>query len=262
MIDFRESLVSLLAARDDICGIGQTGDINAPLIPGKSDIDLFVLCDHVPDQAERLAGYRSHLPDCGDIQMEVCSGGHWGYGDIFVCEGVNIMPMYFTCSEMESYLREVLDSRHLGKDGRFYPIGRLASIETLHILYEKNAAWTKLIDLVKTYPQTLFSQWYASEIGQMIDEEDLDRSELRHEVLFYHQVVENFLDHFLQALFARNHCYFPSRKRTEEAITSFRVKPKNCFARLLRIVELGSKAETMDQSIAELRKIADELKQA
>lgn len=259
--DFRDRLVSLLAAWDEIRGIGQTGDMNAPLIPGKSDIDLFVICDHVPDREERLARYQTLTAGCDSLQMEVCGGGIWGYGDIFVCEGVDVMPMYFTCEEMENYLREVLDGKHLEREGRFYPIGRLASIESLNVLYEENAAWTTLIDMVRVHPQDLFARWYTSESEWMVDEEDLNRAELRHEVLFYHQVVEEFLDHFLQALYAKNNRYFPSRKRTEDAIMSFRIKPKDCAERLLRIVELGSRAETIDESIAELRAIAQELKE-
>lgn len=46
----------------------------------------------------------------------------------------------------------------------------------------------------------------------MIDEEDLDRAELCHEALFYHQVLEELLDHFLQLLYAKNNCYFPQPK--------------------------------------------------
>lgn len=260
--EFRDRLTAMLAAYSDICGIGQTGDIGAPLIPGKSDIDLFIICERVPDQEERRSRYQPLMADCDSLQMAVADGGVWGYGDIFMCEGIDVMPMYFTRSEMEVYLREVLDGQHLDRDGRFYPIGRLASIESLNVLYEKDAAWTTLIDMVKVHPQALFSRWYASEIGQLIDEEDLGRAELRHEVLFYHQVAENFLDHFLQALYAKNNCYFPSRKRTEEAIASFRIKPENCFERLLRIIELGSKAETVSQSVSELRRIAEELRQA
>lgn len=259
--DFRDQLITMLAADRDILGIGQTGDIFAPLIPGKSDIDLFVICERIPDRQERLSRYQPLIAACSSLQMEVCSGGVWGYGDIFVCEGIDVMPMYFTKTEMEGYLREVLDGRHLEREGRFYPIGRLASIEALHVLHEKDASWTKIISMVKAHPPELFSRWYSSEIGQMIDEEDLGRAELRHEVLFYHQVTEAFLDHFLQALYAKNNCYFPSRKRAEEAIASFKLKPAACFERLLRIVELGSRAAAIDQSVAELRKLAEELKE-
>ncbi len=257
--DFRDRLVSLLAEYDGILGIGQTGDINAPLIPGKCDIDLFVLCERVPDREKRMSCYHRLPEGFESLQMEVCGGGVWGYGDILVCEGIDVMPMYFTYDEMKDYLTEVLEGKHLEKDGRFYPIGRLASIETLHVLYEKNAAWTALINTVKAHPRELFQRWYASESSQMLDEEDLGRAELRREVLFYHQVTENFLDHFLQALFAKNDCYFPSRKRTREAIASFSVKPDRCYERLLRIIELGAGEETIPRSVTELRAIAEEL---
>ena len=156
---------------------------------------------------------------------------------------------------------ETLAGKHLEKEGNFYPIGRLASIETMNILWEKNRAWTSIVQKVRTYPQDLFDKWYASEACRMIDEEDLGRAELRHEVLFYHQVVEEFLDHFLQALYAKNRRYFPSRKRTERAISAFELKPQDCYERLLKIAHLGSNENTIDDSIKELRKLCKELEE-
>ena len=226
--DFNKKLISLLTENEEICGIGQTGDMNAPLIPGKSDIDLFVICRNVPEKGYRREIYEKLAGNFDHLEMEVCAGGIWGYGDIFLAEGIDVMPMYFTVDEMRDYLEEVLSGRHLAKEGRFYPIGRLASVETLNVLYEKDQAWTKLIQRVKEHPRALFDSWYAYESGCMIDEEDLGRAALRHEVLFYHQVVEEFLDHFLQALYAKNDCYFPSRKRTRQAIAGFAKKPVNC----------------------------------
>ena len=105
------------------------------------------------------------------------------------------------------------------------------------------------------------NKWYLSEVWKIIDEEDLGRAKLRHEVLFYHQVVEEFLDHFLQALYAKNRRYFPSRKRTESAIAAFELKPQDCYKRLLKIVSLGSNENTIDDSIEELRKLCEELKE-
>ena len=55
----KEELVSTLAKYDVVKGIGQTGDMNVRLIPGKSDIDLFVLCSTVPLKEEREALYTS-----------------------------------------------------------------------------------------------------------------------------------------------------------------------------------------------------------
>lgn len=41
---FKLKLVETISKCDKILGIGQTGDLNVPLIAGKSDIDLFILC--------------------------------------------------------------------------------------------------------------------------------------------------------------------------------------------------------------------------
>ena len=49
--DFKSKLVEEISNCDEILGIGQTGDMNAPLIEGKSDIDLFIICKKVPDDA-------------------------------------------------------------------------------------------------------------------------------------------------------------------------------------------------------------------
>lgn len=171
------------------------------------------------------------------------------------------MPMYFSITDMQEYIEEILAGKHLEKEGSFYPIGRLASIETINILLEKNNAWTNIVNKVRTYPQDLFDKWYSSEVWKIINEEDLGRAGLRHEVLFYHQVVEEFLDHFLQALYAKNRRYFPSRKRTESAIASFEIKPQDCYERLLKIVNLGSNENTIDDSIEEMQKLFEELKE-
>lgn len=258
--EFKNELVEMLIESELIYGIGQTGDLNAPLIPGKSDIDLFVLCKEVPSQEERLKMYAKLTNQYDSLSMQVCAGGIWGYGDIFLCDGIDVMPMYFTIDEMREYVEEVLAGKHLEKEGRFYPIGRLASIETIHVLYDKEQSWDKIISLVKTYPEELFKMWYQSEICRVVDEEDLSRATLRHEVLFYHQVVEEFLDHFLQALYAKNKRYFPSRKRTEKAITEFKKKPDQCYERLLKVVELGAKETTIEESVEELRKLCEELR--
>ena len=258
-IEFKRKLVEEIATCKDVLGIGQTGDINAPLIAGKSDIDLFIICKNVPDADRRLSLYKQLDGLYDKLEMEVCSGGLWGYGDIFYCNGIDIMPMFFPVAEMQEYLDEILAGKHLEKEGSFYPIGRLASVETLNVLWERDLAWTTLINKVKTYPQELFDKWYSSEVEKMIDEEDLGRAKLRHEVLFYHQVVEEFLDHFLQALYAKNKRYFPSRKRTEAAIASFDLKPENCYERLMKIVQLGSREDTIEESVDELQKLSQKL---
>ena len=257
-IMLRDKLVSILSDDHRILGIGQTGDLNIELIPGKSDIDLFVLCSEIPTEAERRSFYY-HIEATFDLTMNVCCGGLWGFGDILVTGGVDVMPMYFTMDEMQTYLQEILAGKHLEKDGRFYPVGRLASVAGIHVLYEKDRAWSGLKEMVNRKPTAFFRQWYAHEVGQILDEEDLGRCELRHEVLFFHQVLENALDHLLQALFAVNRCYFPSRKRTLAAIGTFAQKPADCEARLLRLIENGSREEMLQFAITDLRRLAAEI---
>lgn len=94
----------------------------------------------------------------------------------------------------------------------------------------------------------------------VLDEEDLGRTLLRKEVLFYHQVLEESLDHLLQALFAMNDTYFPSRKRMQQYLEKFTNKPENCYARLSQMIEDGAKEETIEKSIAELRSLVEDMK--
>lgn len=256
-LTLRNELVRVLAVDDRIMGVGQTGSLDAALIPGKSDIDLFVLCTAIPTVEERQAFYRGLGAEA--IHMSVCNGGLWGYGDILLAGGIDVMPMYFTVQEMQAYCQQVLEGKHMEKDGRFYPVGRLASIATLHILYEKEQTWSGLQNHVNSKPIGFFKQWYAQEMGQVLDEEDLGRCEIRHEVLFFHQVLENALDHLLQALYAVNLCYFPSRKRTAAAIESFDHKPADCCDRLLRLVQYGSREDTMQDAMDELRCLSAEV---
>ena len=258
-IELRDQLTRLLSGIPEIVGIGQTGDIHAPLVPGKSDIDLFVICRLVPDSSERSRLYAQLEPWTDSLEMEVSRGGIWGHGDVFLSGGIDVMPMYFTEAEMRLYLEEVLSGRHPGKEGRFYPVGRLASIESLNVLWERDGAWTNMIRRVKEHPEAFFRMWYRNEAACILDEEDLGRAELRCEVLFFHQVVEEFMDHFLQALYALNRRYFPSRKRTEEAIAQFSLKPENCCMRMKRILTLAACADTVPKAVTEIRKLGTEL---
>lgn len=63
-----------------------------------------------------------------------------------------------------------------------------------------------------------------------------------------------------EALYAKNDSYFPSRKRTEKAIAGFKKKTADCYERLLKIVRLAAKEQTLEESVAELRKLGNEIK--
>lgn len=258
----KDRLVGEISKCNEVKGIAQTGDINAILVPGKSDIDLFVLCTEIPEKKERERIYVSFAGEYSECTMNVCNGGMWGYGDILVIDEIEVMPMYFTVKEMKEYLEETLQGKHLGMTGGFYPTGRLSSVETIHILYEEDSVWSEMKAMVKKYPPELFHKLFQYHISRVLNEEDLGRAILRKEVLFYHQVLENSLDHLLQALYALNHTYFPSRKRIEGYIRKFENKPEHCYDRLLRILELAAYSDTIEESVKELELLAGEIEKA
>jgi hypothetical protein len=228
------------------------------LIRGNSDIDLFVLCTSIPSEEERKQVYQKYSEHYSECRMNVCNGGIWGYGDILFIDEIDVMFMYFTIEEMEQYLDEVMQGKHLDRDGGFYPTGRLSSVEGIHILYECNDAWTTLREKVKKHPKDLFEKLFHYHISRVLDDEDLGRATLRKEILFYHSVLENSLDHLLQALFAVNLTYFPSRKRNEKYIDSFAYKPNDCSNRLLQIVKNSVLSETIEASVQVLRSLTAE----
>jgi len=98
------------------------------------------------------------------------------------------------------------------------------------------------------YPPILAEKLFNHHIQKINDKEDFDRAVSRGDVLFYHATLENAIDHFLQALFALNRCYFPSRKRSLHFIEQFRIKPADLSVRLLKVIELGAGKNTLSQS--------------
>ena len=259
VIEVKNRIIQDLAENNNIRGVGQTGDINSELIAGNSDIDMFVLCSAIPTVEERKNVYVKYSTEYSDCQMNVCSGGIWGYGDILLIEGIDVMFMYFTIEEMQSYLDEVLSGKYLDRQGGFYPTGRLASVESINILFERDAVWTMLREKVRNRPTDLFQKLFRFHISNVINAEDLGRVVLRKEVMFYHTVLEDALDHFLQALFAANGIYFPSRKRSETFIEQFEKKPKDCYKRLVRILEKSVFPNMIEESVEELKMITGEL---
>lgn len=102
--------------------------------------------------------------------------------------------------------------------------------------------------MVAVYPEELAKTLLKYQAGALLDIEDLTRAAKRGDALFYHFALDLFLDHFLQALFALNRVYFPSRKRSLQYISNFRVKPEGCEETLLNILKGGSEGGTLEES--------------
>ncbi|MDP4090972.1 MAG: DUF4037 domain-containing protein [Bacillota bacterium] len=236
---------------DGIKAIGQTGDINVIPKPGESDIDIFVLGDKVPAYEERRAVYEKSNTIFEECRMKVCEGGDWGTGDVFIIDGVETMLMYFTIDETLKYVNEIFEGRHLDSVKGFYPVGRCATLKNINVIYDEWEVFACLKDKLSVYPEGLKKAMADFHLARTKDEEDFGRALRRKDVLFYHQVLEVSIDHYLQALYAVNKTFFPSRKRTKQYIDSFEIKPYRCYERLLEVVRLGSSPEGIEESYGE-----------
>jgi hypothetical protein len=157
--------------------------------------------------------------------------------------------MYFTVTETINDVKSILNGEYPDRlDNYFYPVGRCAMLKDITVLYDKNGFLKSMKKRLSAYPDKLAKTLIKYHLDQLEDTEDLERAVLRKDVLFYHFAIDIAIDHFLQALFAINKTYFPSRKRTEEFIRNFDNKPYKCNEILLDVIKLGSCSESIDQS--------------
>lgn len=216
---------------------------------GFSDIDLFLFCDSLPAKAERAAVYGSFPAGLSAPGYGEREDPHWGLADSLVLEKQETYLMFFTENTFSSSIDSILSGeRTQREDNYFYPTGRCAAILGMYTFYDPDGLIRGLKVKCASYPDALRIALLESHLPKIDDEEDFQRAVLRRDALFYHATIDLALDHFLQALFALNRAYFPSRKRSLEFIRGFSVKPEECEARLLNAVRLGAKAETLSDS--------------
>jgi len=183
------------------------------------------------------------------MKISKTGGKFWGVCDFVVINGIEVCIMYFTVLDMDADIESVLDGTRLDReDEYFYPTGRCSTFLSMHILYDKNGYIAGMKEKLSRYPQELSKKLYNHHIKSINDIEDFERAVQRGDVLFYHSALDTAIDHYLQALFALNKCFFPSRKRTLEFIYEFQYKPDNCSERLVEVLELGARTETLSKS--------------
>lgn len=255
------SLLSLVAEHDDVEAIGWCGSLPEQLLPGESDVDIFLLCRHIPPADTRAELYRAGGLEFGAERLNVCEGGFWGTGDLFLLDGVDVMLMYFQTSEVEEYLNEVLAGRHLDSVHGCYPAGRCATYLQMTVISDKLGRLAAIKEKLAVYPEELSRRLTEHHLHRAVDDEDFGRVRSRKDVLFYHQVLEQALDHFLQALFALNRAYFPSRKRSQQYTQTFSLAPADCYQRLLRVIQGSTHPETIEESVEEWYRLVGELRQ-
>lgn len=241
-------LLDEVASIEAIRAIGQTGDINTIPKAGEADIDLFLLCDEIPGVDARKAIYDKNGALFEQCTMNVCEGGDWGTGDVFIINGIETMLMYFRTEDTFRYVDEILVGKHLDSVKGFYPVGRCATLKNINVIYDDGGVFCSLKEKLSVYPEELRNKMTGFHLWKTMDEEDFGRALRRKDVLFYHQVLEHSIDHYLQVLYSVNKTFFPSRKRTKQSIDSFEIKPEDCYERLLKVIGFGSDPEGIEKS--------------
>lgn len=242
-------LVNRISTMREVQSIGISGNKTPLPKAGEGDIDIFIYCDEIPEFEKR----KTILNELGDLlqnnTINIFEGGHWGIGDFALINSVETWFMYFTENETLDDVESILNGDYPDKlDNYYYPIGRCAMLKNINVLYDKNDFLYSLKKRLSQYPDKLAKILTQYHLEELEDTEDLERAVMRKDVLFYHFALDIAIDHFLQALFAMNKTYFPSRKRTLDFIQDFSIKPERCSERLLEVVRLGSCSENMNQS--------------
>jgi uncharacterized protein DUF4037 len=242
-------LVNVLAHHASIRAIGMSGGERPFPEPGEGDIDLFVYCTEVPARNERQEMLTSLREEVEQFEIGKLESEHWGQGDCLSVAGVETWLLYFTVAEARLELEAILSGNYLGRlDSYYYPMGRCAMWKTMRVFYDPDGVLQTFKKCLAEYPPALQSAVIYHHLEALDDVEDLERAVGRKDVFFFHFALDLALDHFLQALFALNREYFPSRKRSENYLQSFKIKPVECEQRLHQVVALGGKAETLEQS--------------
>ncbi|MBB6214059.1 hypothetical protein HNQ80_000128 [Anaerosolibacter carboniphilus] len=255
------SLVDRISTMQEVQSIGISGNKTPLPKAGEGDIDIFIYCDLIPELEKKHALIDPLADLLQERKLNVFEGEHWGIGDFVLINGVETWLMYFTVNETLSDIEAICNGDYPDKlDNYYYPIGRCAMLKNINVLYDKNDFLYSLKQRLFKYPDELAEKLIQYHLNKLEDVEDLERAVIRKDVLFYHFAMDIGIDHFLQALFAMNRTYFPSRKRTLHFIKDFNIKPEKCGERLLKVIQLGSYSEGIEQSYALWNDMTSELK--
>ncbi len=254
-----DTLLQTIKQLPTLRAIGKTGGKELPN-DGYSDIDLFLFCEKIPALEVRAVHYSLFPRGVNVAEFGSSEHPHWGLVDSVLIGEQEVYLMYFTQSAFTASIDAILrGERTEREENYFYPTGRLASILGMHAFYDPEEYLAEIETRISVYPDALRTAILSRCLPKIDDEEDFMRAIRRKDVLFYHSTLDLALDHFLQALFALNRVYFPSRKRSLEFIREFAIKPENCETKLERVVALGASADTLMASYETWQSLCREL---
>jgi len=254
-----DMLLQTLKQLPALRAIGKTGGEVLPS-DGYSDIDLLLFCEKIPALEVRSVHYSLFPRGVNVAEFGASEHAHWGLVDSVLIGEQEVYLMYFTQSTFTASIDAILrGERTEREENYFYPTGRLASIQGMYAFFDPDGYISDLKSRISVYPDSLRNAILSRCLPKIDDEEDFMRAIRRKDVLFYHATLDLALDRFLQALFALNRVYFPSRKRSLEFIREFAIKPENCEKRLDQVVALGASAETLMESYEAWQSLCREL---
>ncbi|MDD5371289.1 MAG: DUF4037 domain-containing protein [Anaerolineaceae bacterium] len=254
-------VATAIAANPCVRAVGWSGGERALPQPGEGDIDLFIYCTHIPQAEQRRELLESLHENVEPFDVGGSESKHWGMCDRCCVCGIETWLLYFTVAEARTELEDILTGKHLGReDNDFYPLGRCAMWNTMRALYDPDGVLRAFKYRLKIYPPQMAEAVVSYHLEALNDVENLERATRWKDVLFYHFALDLALDHFLQAMFALNNTYFPSRKRSGEFIEHFQVKPPDCTERLRQAVAWGSHADTLATSYQAWKQLVCELR--
>lgn len=255
------SLITAISELNKVQSIGISGSITPLPKAGQGDIDIFIYCDTIPEEKERLYMINELGNQLEDSKISVFEGGHFGVGDFVHINGIETWLMYFTVTDTLNNIGSILRGEYPDKlDNYYYPVGRCAMLNNINILYDKNDFLSCLKKRLCSYPYTLAKILIKHHLDELNDTEDLERAVIKKDVLFYHFAMDKAMDHFLQVLFAMNRAYFPSRKRSLDYINNFEIVPEGCSEKLLEVIKFGGYADGIQKSYILWQSLVDELK--
>lgn len=241
-------LIDSISGMGEVQAIGKSGGKELPQ-NNESDIDIFVFCDAIPSGQERRARIEAACGAEAEITTGAVEDKHWGVCDYVDIESTEVCLLFFSTAQAEAEIEAILRGERVEKEANyFYPTGRCATYLTMHSLYDPRGFLAAMRAKLSVYPAALAQKLVLHHLGHLSDVEDLERAVSRQDVLFYHFALDIALDHFLQALFAANGCFFPSRKRTFAYLQDFCIQPARCAERLAQVVALGGSPGTLAES--------------
>lgn len=256
-----DTLINKISEMNEIQSIGISASKGPLPRAGEGDIDIFIYCDEIPDFEKRQNIINLMIDKVQEGKVNIFEGGHWGIGDFVLIDGIETWLMYFTLNETLTDVEAILNGEYPDKlDNYYYPVGRCAMLKNINVLFDRCDFLCNLKNRLAHYPVELSKILIQYHMDELNDKEDLQRAVERKDVLFYHFALDIAIDHFLQALFAINKTFFPSRKRTLEFIENFHIKPEDCNRKLLEIIELGSYSEGINESYILWTNLVNELK--